>query len=155
VLAGENGEAVAREVDIKTLCLGFVSDDELKGMAYSAADLFVYPTRADNMPLVLIESLACGTPVVSFTVGGVPDIVRPGITGALADPNDSKQLASHIVQLLEDESLRARMSRHCRDIAEKEYSLDIYVQRHIALYDRELSAVQMEKNEHTAVRKHL
>jgi len=49
-------------------------------------DLFIFPTRADNLPLVLQESMACGTPMVSFKVGGVPDLVRPGITGYLATP---------------------------------------------------------------------
>jgi len=142
MLAGEGGEAIAREVSMKTVCLGFVSDERLKTMAYSAADLFVYPTRADNSPLVTIESLACGTPVVSFNVGGVPDMVRPGITGALAEPEDYKQLAVNIIEFLEDEHLRDRLSRQCREIAVKEYSLDIFLNRHIALYQQTVAAVE-------------
>jgi glycosyltransferase involved in cell wall biosynthesis len=62
----------------------------MKAIAYSAADLFLFPTRADNLPLVLQESMACGTPMISFKVGGVPDLVRPGITGYLANPEDIK-----------------------------------------------------------------
>jgi len=62
------------------LNLGY-SSDHLKSIAYCAANLFIFPTRADNLPLVLQESMACGTPMVSFKVGGVPDLVRPGITG--------------------------------------------------------------------------
>jgi len=138
MLAGEGCEAVAREVEVKTLCLGFISGDAQKAMTYSAADLFVYPTRADTFGLVVLESLACGTPVVSFNVGGVPDLVRPGVTGALADPDDSEQLASSIVQLLSNEPLLARLRHQCREIVEKEYSLDLYVNRHIALYHKAL-----------------
>jgi glycosyltransferase involved in cell wall biosynthesis len=141
ILAGEGCEAVAREVEVKTLCLGFISGDAQKAATYSAADLFVYPTRADTFGLVVLESLACGTPVVSFNVGGVPDLVRPGVTGALADPDNSEQLTSHIVELLSNEPLLARLRHQCREIVEKEYSLDLYVNRHIALYQRTLATL--------------
>jgi glycosyltransferase involved in cell wall biosynthesis len=121
-----------------TIPLGFVSNDRSKALAYSAADLFVLTSRAEQFGIVLIESLACGTPTVSFEVGGAPDIVRPGITGLLAEPENCQQLSERIVQLLEDNELRARMSHRCREIAVKEYSLDLYVKRHIALYRQTL-----------------
>ncbi len=142
LLAGEGCEAVAREVEMKTLCLGFMSADAQKAATYSAADLFVYPTRADTFGLVVLESLACGTPVVSFNVGGVPDLVRPRVTGALADPENSEQLSSAIVELLSNEPLLARLRHQCREIVEKEYSLDLYVNRHIALYHKTLESSQ-------------
>ena len=101
------------------LNLGYVSSDRLKSIAFSAADLFVFPTRADNLPLILQESLACGTPIVSFKVGGVPDLVRPGITGYLASPENANDFCNGIVQLLEDQNLRNSMSKNCRAIAVK------------------------------------
>lgn len=137
---GVGREAFPQDFDMPVMSLGFVESDRLKAIAYSAADLFVYPTRADNMPLVLIESMACGTPAVSFNVGGVPDLVRPGLTGLLADPEDAKQLSAKILQLLEDDHLRTRLSRQCREVAVKEYNLDLYVNRHIALYQQTLGA---------------
>jgi glycosyltransferase involved in cell wall biosynthesis len=137
---GDGSETLTHDFDMTVMPLGFVSSDRLKAIAYSAADLFVFPTRADNLPLVLIESIACGTPVVSFRVGGVPDIVRPGLSGFLADPEDSKQLSTGIVQLLEDGPLRTRLSGHCREIAVKEYNLDLYVNRHITLYRQVLDS---------------
>jgi glycosyltransferase involved in cell wall biosynthesis len=78
--------------------------------------------------------MACGTPMVSFRVGGVPDAVRPGTTGYLAKPEDAQDLSNGIVQLLENESLRTAMSQQCRAIAVKEYSLELHVQRYIELY---------------------
>jgi len=135
---GNYSEAIAEAVGITTLNLGYVSSDRLKSMAYSAADLFVFPTRADNLPLVLQESVACGTPIVSFRVGGVPDIVRPGSTGYLAEPEDAGDLCSGIIKLLDDQELRIRMNQNCRSIALEEYSLELQAQRYIELYHQVL-----------------
>lgn len=135
---GDSSEAIAEAVEIQTLNLGYVSSDRLKAIAYSAADLFIFPTRADNLPLVLQESMACGTPMVSFKVGGVPDIVRPETTGYLAEFEDTKDLSNGIVQLLEDKSLHNYMSAQCRAIALQEYSLELQAQRYIELYRQTL-----------------
>lgn len=134
LILGSDGEAIAQESGMATLNLGHLSNDYLKAIAYSAADLFICPTRADNLPLMLQESMACGTPMVSFKIGGVPDLVRPAITGYLATPEDASDLRQGIVQLLDDPILRDRMSKHCRAIAVEEYSLELQVQRYIELY---------------------
>jgi len=138
---GNGGETIPKAVEMQTINLGFVGGDRLKSMAYSAADLLVFPTRADNLPLVLQESLACGTPMVSFKVGGVPDLVRPGITGYLATAEDAEDMSKGIVELLEDDNLREQMSKNCRAIALQEYGLDIHAQRYIQLY-REVLGVK-------------
>jgi glycosyltransferase involved in cell wall biosynthesis len=131
---GRGGEAISEAVGMATLNLGYVTSDRLKSIAYSAADLFVFPTRADNLPLVLQESMACGTPMVSFKIGGVPDLVRPGVTGYLATPEDAQDFSNGIVQLLEDEKLRDEMKQNCRAIALSEYTLELQAQRYIELY---------------------
>jgi glycosyltransferase involved in cell wall biosynthesis len=123
---------------MKVFSFGYLNSDRLKSIAYSAADLFIFPTRADNLPLVLQESMACGTPMVSFKIGGVPDLVRPGITGYLALPEDTQDFCDGIVKLLEDEPLRKKMSENCRDIALKEYSLDLQAQQYMQLYQQVL-----------------
>ena len=131
---GNGGEAIAEKVGIQTLNLGYVTSDRLKSIAYSAADLFIFATRADNLPLMLQESLSCGLPVISFDIGGVPDLVRPGVTGYLAVAEDIKDFSHGIIRLLEDKNLRDRMSKQCRDIALQEYSLALQAQRYIDLY---------------------
>jgi glycosyltransferase involved in cell wall biosynthesis len=120
------------------LNLGYVSSDRLKAIAYSAADLFIFPTRADNLPLVLQESMACGTPMVSFKVGGVLDLVRPGVTGYLAQPEDPQDFYHGIMQLIEDKNLRASMRQTCRAIALEEYPVELQGQRYIELYRQAL-----------------
>ncbi|NJO72540.1 MAG: glycosyltransferase [Leptolyngbyaceae cyanobacterium RM1_406_9] len=123
-----------QDLGVPTIHLGYVSNDRIKSIAYSAADLFVFPTQADNLPLVLQESLACGTPMVSFRVGGVPDLVRPGITGYLAEPDNVADLKDGIVQLLENSDVRAAMSEKCRELAITEYSPALQAQRYQQLY---------------------
>jgi len=114
--------------------LGRLSDEHLQRLAFTAADVFVFPTLADNQPLVLIEALACGTPVVSFDVGGVPEMVRHLETGYLARYKDVDDLARGIQMLLKDEDARHRMRLRCRQVAEEEYSLELQARRYMALY---------------------
>jgi glycosyltransferase involved in cell wall biosynthesis len=131
---GSGGESIGESIGIPTINLGYVSSDHLKAIAYSAADLFIFPTRADNLPLVLQESMACGTPMVSFNIGGVPDLVRPGKTGYLAAPEDTTDFRNGIIELLEDSARRHQMAENCRSIALAEYTIGQQADRYIALY---------------------
>ena len=146
LMIGSNSESISKAIGMQTIELGYVGSDRLKAIAYSAADLFIFPTRADNLPLVLQESMACGTPMVSFKVGGVPDLVRPGITGYLATPEDADDFSIGIVQLLEDKALRDRMGRNCREIALEEYPLKLQAQRYLELYRQLLKFSQKPIN---------
>jgi len=114
--------------------LGHLSDEGLQRLAFCAADLFVFPTLADNQPLVVLEALACGTPVVSFDVGGVPEMVRHMETGYLARYKDADDLARGVHLLLNDDNLRTRMRNRCREVAEAEYSLELQAKRYVDVY---------------------
>lgn len=133
LLMGKGGEEIFKTVSINTLNVGYISDNHRKAMCYSAADLFLFPTRAENSGTVAIESMACGTPVVSFRVGGVPEPVRPGITGYLAEPENADDFRKGIIELLEDETLRKNMGQYCREIAVREYDIKLWAQRFIQL----------------------
>jgi glycosyltransferase involved in cell wall biosynthesis len=116
--------------------LGEIHDDATLAAAYSAADVFVLPSLQDNLPNTALESLACGTPVVAFDTGGIPDIVRPGLTGALAPVGDPAALRKAITSLLGDSDALARMWAHCREVAVKEYALEVQTKRYAALYEK-------------------
>jgi glycosyltransferase involved in cell wall biosynthesis len=134
LLLGKGGEEIAEASVIQALDLGYISNHRLKAVAYSAADLFVCPSRAESFGMVLLESMACGTPSVCFNVGPVPELVRPGITGYLAETENAKDFCNGIVQLLEDEPLRNYMGQKGREIALKEYPSELEAQRYIELY---------------------
>lgn len=80
--------------------MGKLHDDEALKTVYSAADLTIVPSRQDNLPNVVIEAQACGSPVVAFDVGGLPDIIKHQKTGYLAKPFDTKDLANGISSIL-------------------------------------------------------
>lgn len=111
-----------------------VDDDWLLVDAYRAADVVVLPTLADNLPNVVIESMACGTPCVAFATGGVPDAVRHLETGYLVRPGDVGALTEGLRTLLADEPLRARLGAASRRAAVEEYSLERQSQRYLDLY---------------------
>lgn len=134
LLVGDSGESLSSVGGIQSINLGGTHNEELLAKAYSASDVFLFPTRADTFGLVAQEAIACGTPVVSFRIGGVPDLVRPGITGYLADPTDVDDFRRGIIKLLDDDALRHQMGKHSRAIALEEYSLKQYGQQHLELY---------------------
>ena len=136
---GKRGAELAQGTGLPVRDLGYLADDHLKAIAYSAADLCLFPTRADVFGLVSIESQACGTPVVSFRVGGVPDHVRPGETGFLAEPEDALGFRDGIVLLLQNEAARHRMSETCRASTQQDFDISLEATRHSNLYELILS----------------
>ena len=85
---------------------GRLHDDLSLRALYSAADLMVVPSRQDNLPNTAVEAHACGTPVVAFRTGGLPDIVADRVTGALAEPFEPASLAVAIRWVLDDPQRR-------------------------------------------------
>jgi glycosyltransferase involved in cell wall biosynthesis len=140
LLLGRRNDHVRTTVDIPSLPLGYVTGDAVKAIAYSAADILVHPTRAENFPLVLLESMACGTPAVSFRVGGVPETVREGVTGCLAEPDSPLALRDAIVRLLADRGALAAMRGRCRDLVVQQFPLSRQVDRYVDLYQAALGA---------------
>jgi glycosyltransferase involved in cell wall biosynthesis len=136
---------LAELVALPTVQAGYVEDDTRKAAIYAAADIFISTTRADNLPLVLQESLACGTPMLATDVGGVGDIVRDGVTGFLVPPDRPVELAARLAELAGGENLRREMALRCRQIAVEEYGLEAVARRHLELYEslaEQVSAAQ-------------
>jgi glycosyltransferase involved in cell wall biosynthesis len=101
--------------------LGFVNDERLRAIVYSCADLFVHSALADNAPLTVIESLACGTPVVAFPVDGLPETVIAGETGWLAAGVSSDLLRTAISAALNDLDRGINLRPRCREFAQERY----------------------------------
>ena len=128
------GHAAVQQIGIPCRPLGYVSSERLLSIVFSAADLCVVPTLQETGPLIVIESLACGTPVVGFPAGDMPDMVRAGDTGLLVPSGDSAALREGIRAMLACPERLAEMRIKCRHVAVGEYSQEIMTRRHISLY---------------------
>ena len=114
--------------------LGELRNERLLSFAYSAAELFACPSREDNLPNAVLEAMACGTPVVAFNTGGIPDMVRSGETGLLAPPLDVRALCDAIEVLLSDEGKRRGFAKESRRVAVTDYGLEVQARRYRQLY---------------------
>lgn len=94
----------------------------------AAMDLCVLCTHREGLPLSILEAMAMGKPVVATAVGGVPEIVRPGVTGYLHEHGNSKELADAILALIDNPEEASRMGRAAREQVRKNYSREKFVE---------------------------
>jgi glycosyltransferase involved in cell wall biosynthesis len=111
---------------------GFVADEYLMALLYGTADVVVVPSRADNLPFTAIESLACGTPVVGFGIGGIPEIVDHKKNGYVAQPLSPKDLAKGIEWILFHSDAQS-LGKQAREKADSEYAINVQVARYLSL----------------------
>jgi glycosyltransferase involved in cell wall biosynthesis len=128
ILAGASDGVEEQSVPVHEL--GHLSPERM-AMALSAADAVVVPSRMENLPNIVAESLACGTPVAAFAVGGIPEMIRPGETGMLASPQDPEDLARGICELLKQ---GGGMREACAAFALETYAPETVARRHLELY---------------------
>jgi len=103
VFGSGHGAELAQSIPFKSKFLGFLQDEYSMILAYNAADVYVVPSLADNLPTTVQESLGCGTPVTGFTVGGIPDMISHQKNGYLAEYKNPEDLAKGIEYCLENE----------------------------------------------------
>jgi glycosyltransferase involved in cell wall biosynthesis len=118
---------------------GYVSDRQLQGQLYRAADVFWLPSLEDNQPQTALEAMACGTAVVGFSVGGVPEIVRHDQTGLVVPAKDAKAMASATCELLRDRKRLQRLSKAGSQMIRNEFSPQRQAAAYISLYETILS----------------
>src|SRR5262249_13070636 len=135
---GRGGGPAPRRVPSRHL--GPASNDRCLSVVYSAADVFVIPSLQENLAQTVLEAMACGTPVVGFDVGGIPDMVRPGVTGLLTPVGDVLALRAAVREVLVNPAQRAAMSTNCRRLAAEDFALEVQARRYAELYRRILSA---------------
>ena len=131
-----------RSIDLPlfTHSLGFLKTSEQLKLAYSACDVYAFPSREDNAPLTVGESLLCGTPVVAFPVGNVPDLVAHKKNGYIASYENTRDLAEGIRWVTEGTSHQdfLKMSINCRLIAANYHDPTTAAERHISVYKKML-----------------
>jgi glycosyltransferase involved in cell wall biosynthesis len=119
--------------------LGFLKSERFLPILFSAADMIIYPSRADSLGLVLVEGIACETPCITFRVGGCVDVVQDDVSGYLIEPFDIEAFAGKTLELLNDKEKLKEMSGKAREWAEKHFSLEDMGKKYYELFDSLLS----------------
>jgi glycosyltransferase involved in cell wall biosynthesis len=124
------------DLGFKIHYLGKIDDNARLALVYSACDVMIVPSREESFGQTALEALACGTPVVAFRVGGLPEIVEHEVSGFLAEPFDVRELAGGIAWVLAGMKTGdwARLSAAGRACVERKFTLEIQSARCESLY---------------------
>jgi glycosyltransferase involved in cell wall biosynthesis len=99
-----------------------------------SADIFVYPSYHEGMPMAVIEAMACGLPIIATQVGGLPDLVCPGLNGLLVPAGQPDQLAHAIHQLIVNPQMRYSMQASSFRLAQENFNIEKLVSRLLGIY---------------------
>jgi glycosyltransferase involved in cell wall biosynthesis len=118
---------IAASIPFKTKFMGFLQDEYSTALVYNAADVFIVPSLADNLPTTVQESLSCGTPVVGFEVGGIPDMISHKKNGYLAKYKDSGDIA---------EGIKFCINNRIKGYRLPDFEPSVIVQKHLELFEQ-------------------
>lgn len=147
VLAGDEDaqavQALANELGVNDLVSlpGWIDGAE-KQSQLDAADLFVLPSYFEGLPVGILEAMANGIPIVTTSVGGIPDVVVDREHALLVPPGDPVKLAAAIRELATNQSLRLRLRENAYQRARDVFSIPVVVNKYLALYSTYLPVVQ-------------
>ncbi|MCQ2204569.1 MAG: glycosyltransferase family 4 protein [Bacteroidales bacterium] len=131
VVFGKLEKGWTNRFSFKIHTMDFISDPMKLVKLYNAADTFILPSLQDNLPNTVVESLCCGTPVVGFGIGGIPEMITHMQTGFLAEVKNSLSLANGIYNMLffnqqqRDQVREAAIATFAENIVSKQY-IDLY-----------------------------
>ena len=130
----------------KIINFGSVPGENELATIYNVADIFVLPSLQDNLPNTVLESLACGTPVVAFNIGGIPDMIEHKKTGYLAEYKNPQSLAKGIKWAITNKNSE-KISHYCREEALAKYSLELQAKKYLTIYQKLLEKDKAESAE--------
>jgi glycosyltransferase involved in cell wall biosynthesis len=94
---------------------------------YAVFDVLIIPsTVSEGLPLVALEAMQWGVPVIGSAAGGIAEIIHEGVNGLLVPPGDDEQLASSLARLLADLELRARLGARARSSVDRRFSIEVF-----------------------------
>jgi len=121
------------QLDGNVVLTGSLPLEEVRSL-YAASDIFVLPSLAEGDPLVTLEAMASGKPVIGTRVGGIPHHIRDGWNGFLIDPANEQQLVDKIRYLIDNPEERKKMGENSRRYAEEQFDWSKVAERLLAVY---------------------
>jgi glycosyltransferase involved in cell wall biosynthesis len=103
------------------------------------ADIFIFPSYSEGMPIAVIEAMACGLPIIATRVGGVPEMVSDGVNGILIDPGRPDQIVGALQHLYENPDMRHSMKMNSYKTAFEEFDIEKLVPRLVSIYSKVLT----------------
>jgi len=138
VLAGdgdvEGVRRLAAPLGERVEVLSWISAAE-RDRLLAQSDVFVLPSRAEGVPMALLEAMAWGLPSITSPVGGIPDVFQNGLDGALVTPGNVAEIRAAMVHLISDEPARLLAGRSARERA-RLYDVHVYARRLAGIYQR-------------------
>lgn len=138
---GGNGESDRLQATIKSLelndnvnFLGWISEKQ-RDKLLRETDIFVLPSYGEGMPMSILEAMSYSVPVVSTTVGGIPELVSDGQTGFLIEPGNLDALYERLKCLIEDKELRKKLGNDARQFVAFKHNLKLITQQIEQIYD--------------------
>lgn len=122
------------DLGMKVHYMGHMHDEISQVLLYSAADVTVAPSMQENLSNTVMESLSCGTPVVAFNIGGMPDMIDHRYSGYLARPFESDDLAAGMMWVLENQARHDMLAQRARESVVERFALKMVANRYLALY---------------------
>jgi glycosyltransferase involved in cell wall biosynthesis len=138
VVFGNRNRTDVPEFPFKTHFLGKINNDEQLALCYAGADAFLIPSLEDNLPYTVMESLSCGTPVVAFTTGGIPDMVKHMQNGYLAAYRSSESFTDGMEWVI-NHADKNKLNWEARKSVMENFSEELIAKKHIDLYRQLLS----------------
>lgn len=139
LVVGQAAPVTPVNADVPIRFLGVLKDEQSMRQVYSAADVTVLSSIQENLPNSIMESMACGTPVVAFNIGGIPELVDHHVSGYLATPFDAVDLAKGIQMVLLDDNNRTRLSAMARQKVESTFDSSRITRQYQSLYEEVLA----------------
>lgn len=127
------------DIEDRVIFTGWVNSDDVPYL-HAAADIFVHPSLLEGTPLVILEAMATGKPVIATEIAGVPDMITDGVDGFLVEERNVEQIAKKL-SVLEDEILCKKIGQNARKKAEEKFSWDMIAEQILDVYEGVLDGV--------------
>ena len=131
---GHNAQNAAKTLGYQTFCFDYIDKESDLSRIYNAADVTVIPSLEDNLPNIVLESMACGTPVVGFEAGGIPDMVEHQVNGYLAPIGNHEELAKGILWVSDQKKNHSTLRIKCRETILSKFNSLLQAKRYLKLY---------------------
>ena len=131
---GRSKNIPLEDIGYPTISFDYVDNEFQLASIYNMADVTLIPSLEDNLPNIVLESMACGTPVVGFNVGGIPDMITHLYNGYLAKLGDASDLANGVIWVRENKKINKIIRTKCRETVLSKYNILLQSNSYVDIY---------------------